>query len=948
MFVFYAYWNGSAVRDLFEALVRITHDAGFVQLAATVLLAGLLVAMAAAATRSQGKGVISYFAAAVLLWSIALGPKVTVVIEDVRSQAVWTVDHVPLGLAVPGSFANRIGHWLAQSYETAFAPVDVARFSRFGAVYPERVLTVLEGLGPVTAAGKAGLDAFVQACVLPELLTDAGKLAAVTSSVDLWATVSQAGWVNPARLAPMPDGVTDCARAVNQVQRLLDDVELPALKSVLGARLAADHIDPDGVIARAVPQSQALLLGLSRTLEASLRHAVLRHTVPQQVHEQALGMAVNLAQAQGNLAGEINSRTMAKMAEDALPKIRNAIEFVVLALFPVVLLVALVSGRNMGVILKSFVTLLLTVQVWPAAASVVNYLIITADMHPFSRIAAQFGGDTLQAAALIRQTGTSSQAIAGALMCAVPVMAYALVRAGDVAVGQLVAGLTGPAQSAASAQGAALAAGNVSLGNVAMRNVSAHNVSAHKSDASVRATDDRTVVTQSAYGTVTRAADGTVTGLSRTAVDMGVSAWQAQSFVRAHNASHMAQVTSLWSHASRFSFAQAAASSEGTQRQFAQALREALAKDRMLAQSDERSTGWSQTQGHGYTAEVTDSHSVSEAMRYQSQARLSASVGAGAGKLGAQSTQRAAPAGGLSGALSMDEAQTVLDTATGRTQATSQASRQDAMRAVQTAAERVSRTHNDESVRSAARHFASSLSATHTAARDSSQARIDSQTAASGLSEVRNATMAAQVDQATTLMQSAVARHGSAEAALKALFSAQARQRAASELYHSPHTEAFGPGTMQSALGLSAEADTQAEAAVRRHARSAQRAVRDHAPASTSVTAPDTQTFEASFAEQRQALQADHVQATSDIDRERGLIVVAREAYKREHRDKNFVLRNAFLGAWGYRSGEELYTALRKRADADPKLQETLREIGRQEKLQPQHWERLKQWGSKP
>ena len=33
-FVFYAYWNGNQIRDLFEGLVSVTNGSGFVQLAA--------------------------------------------------------------------------------------------------------------------------------------------------------------------------------------------------------------------------------------------------------------------------------------------------------------------------------------------------------------------------------------------------------------------------------------------------------------------------------------------------------------------------------------------------------------------------------------------------------------------------------------------------------------------------------------------------------------------------------------------------------------------------------------------------------------------------------------------------------------------------------------------------------------------------------------------------
>lgn len=48
--------------------------------------------------------------------------------------------------------------------------------------------------------------------------------------------------------------------------------------------------------------------------------------------------------------------------------------------------------------MRSYITLLLTVQLWPALSSVVNYLVIAHDLHPFTLLAQNFGGSSLQAA----------------------------------------------------------------------------------------------------------------------------------------------------------------------------------------------------------------------------------------------------------------------------------------------------------------------------------------------------------------------------------------------------------------------------------------------------------------------------------------------------------------------------------------------------------------------
>ena len=137
-----------------------------------------------------------------------------------------------------------------------------------------------------------------------------------------------------------------------------------------------------------------------------------------------LALAVNLAKAQGNLASEINYRTMAKIGAEFLPKVRNSLEIVVIGLFPVTVLLALASGHALGAVLKSWLMVLAALELWPAAASLVNFLVVQRDAGVFTALINAYGADSLAAAALIRETGASAQAVAGALMMAVPVICY--------------------------------------------------------------------------------------------------------------------------------------------------------------------------------------------------------------------------------------------------------------------------------------------------------------------------------------------------------------------------------------------------------------------------------------------------------------------------------------------------------------------------------------------
>ncbi len=984
--LFYAYWNGASLRDLFEALAAITSTSTFTLVSGTLVIAGILMVMAAGAVRAEGRGVITYMACCVLFWFAAVVPRVTVVIEDVRSHAVYTVDNVPLAVGVLGSFANRTGYWLAHTYEEAFAPVDVARFSQYGAVYPERVLEVMQAVGPVTIEGRRAIDAVVRGCIMPELLTDTKKAGELAQSSDLWASVTAAGWVNPARSTAFADGtVMRCPAALQALEGTLNTTELPALKTALGAMLAPQALNPAAAVSASIPQSEALLLGLSRSMDASLRHSLMLTALPQaasrsQALSGPLALAVGLAKAQGNLASEINYRTMARIAQESLPKIRNALEFMVIGMFPIVALVALVSGQSMGGILRSYLTILLTVQLWPALASVVNHLVIAVDMYPFSMLASRFGGNSLQAAALIRETGASSQAIAGALMCAVPVIAYALVRAGDMAVGQLVGGLTGPAQAAASSQGSSLAAGNVTQGNVSLGNTTSNTVSANRFDRSVRTSDSGMAISTSPWGSVTRADGGEVTGMTRTPVNIGVSSSASQQFMRTNSSGHVAQTSSVWTQANRFSFAHAATSSDTTERRFGHALHEAIQNARTASVATTDRSGVTQGMSVNYGVDMSGANQVSESVRISSGVRgkisrenqdglkvsdLPVRQLLSSDKHFLHNTGQKDKNGwlgltkqsenvsfvkdeygtiGIQADMSFNDAQQVVNIATGQQNARSKMEQIDAVEQVKSAADTVANSHRDESVRQAARAFSRSLSQNYQRAHDKSNALVDSITAATTLTEANAANVNTSVDQSVGVMQQAITTFGSPEAALRGMYQGGEGERLAGAVYDKSHSDMrpadnFGPGKMLSPIERNTafyedspdafekagrEQDKQfkqgavigEDASVAREALSAPSVVDDDKVR----TAVSSITQQAGDARQRMM---------DTLAFQRGVMMVSREAYRLEAKDKNFALRNAFFGAWGYRSGEEIQEDLIKRAEALPQLREALETVGR-------------------
>ena len=149
-FLFYAYWNGAQLRDLFEGLVSITASGAFGQFAALIFLLGMIIVIAMGAVKSEGRPAIAYFACAVLFWGVAVVPKVTISIQDIRSETVYTVDNVPLGIIADASIANRVADLTL--FVIRAGRLDRRQLPDIEALYQERKLNnmalVLNGIDP--------------------------------------------------------------------------------------------------------------------------------------------------------------------------------------------------------------------------------------------------------------------------------------------------------------------------------------------------------------------------------------------------------------------------------------------------------------------------------------------------------------------------------------------------------------------------------------------------------------------------------------------------------------------------------------------------------------------------------------------------------------------------------------------------------------------------------
>lgn len=540
---FYAYWNGSQVADVLQAVVGIVGTDGYRTGMSFLALAGFLTVMTVAAVRCRGGDVIRWFAATVFFFFVVFVPKVNVNVHDVRAMTVKTVANVPMGPAFVACATSQIGKWTAELFETAFADVDAARFTKFGAVFPERVVAALQTTGPVLPETRALLNPFIEHCIAPEILDSDAKLSALMQSTNLLSTVKTSGWLNPARFFLREDGTPlYCTDAISVIETQLKTVEIPAQERKLLVRLA-DGSATDAVfetaLRKAVPEAETLLLGISRSMSESLGHALLMTEIPKGLADYAgtsaagsgaaaFAASIELSKAQAHLSTEISFRTMGELVKVYLPKLRNLLEAVLIAAFPLVFLVLVGLGSQGGAVARMYAVLFIWISLWAPLAAVMNHLIVHMDAEPMNRLVAEYGGTTLLAADAVRVAGTTSQAMAGYLMIFIPIIAYAIAKGSEMGAVSLASSVLSPANSAAQAQSSSAAMGNVTTGANAQGATTLGTVTTGKTDYSNVFSSPDTSRTTTPYGSVTRDfSTGDVTALQVVRSDLGVESSSA-------------------------------------------------------------------------------------------------------------------------------------------------------------------------------------------------------------------------------------------------------------------------------------------------------------------------------------------------------------------------------------------------------------------------------------
>ncbi|WP_374683568.1 conjugal transfer protein TraG N-terminal domain-containing protein [Accumulibacter sp.] len=490
MWEIYAYQNADSLFGVFNAAAAIHASGDYLSAVAAVAFCGFVAALIAYAFAPEKLQGWKWLGTVVLVFSVLIVPKVTIgIVDKTGGSAVKVVDNVPFGVAVLGSLTSTIGNTLTGLFETAFQvipgigalPAELS-YQQNGLMFGNRLIRETGNVVFQDPAFRTDLINFIHNCTTYDLIDGTLDPATFSASDDVWPLMASP---NPARFSTLTAaggsvGVDTCPNVYQSLNG-----RLPAQITRIQGRLAF-QLNPTlpGAAAAAVIAGQiqqAYLKNSIATAAANAADLIRQNAVLNAIEDTSkiVGQKVNdpaamvLAVGRAQAVAQQNATWLnyGKVAEQALPVFRNVVEAVTYAMFPLfVLLLLLTSGRETMLAFKGYAAVLIWIQLWPPLYAILNYMASIYAAYDLAA-AADLGTGTkalaLQTASTIYSRAISGEAIVGYLAISIPFIAWAALKRMENFGTALVGGLSG-LQAMISGGTSASTVGNVSMGNVGM------------------------------------------------------------------------------------------------------------------------------------------------------------------------------------------------------------------------------------------------------------------------------------------------------------------------------------------------------------------------------------------------------------------------------------------------------------------------------------------------
>ena len=518
-FSYVAWGSGEIVVQAFSALALVSLSPEMVGALSVAVLAAILMGASSAALSGNASAVLVppriAFVALIAIGVLLIPADVTVEDRFSGQEIVWpghgrpplaprVVSGVPMGVAAAAGFASLLGEELAGMVETAMGAVDdQERLSSAGLWLSVRALQSLTaGRGEALDASLAhDMRMFLENCTYFDVL--AGRVSTQQmvrepvrrslANTSGGFTSVHAGQRGQGALVPVtceqawngngdPDPAAGVAGLAARIGGEGANRQFQACQSLRGIGLAVDDASRRAAqLEAATPDVHGASCGsgvFAKSLQVfgyvpGVAEAFADVVAVELMHDYAYSLAgqspLNVAFAKYTAARRRDATYViaGELAATALPALRGLLEAVLIVMMPVLLIIGLLMFEQLGSYLKNGILMVLWLHMWPPVIAVINavgrWVQETAINEQSILSQGQF---TVGALAALQSEIDLQLALSRYLLVVTPLLAYALVKSGEIGGALLAGRLLMPGEQAAGA----------SAGSVAMNNWSADQV----------------------------------------------------------------------------------------------------------------------------------------------------------------------------------------------------------------------------------------------------------------------------------------------------------------------------------------------------------------------------------------------------------------------------------------------------------------------------------------
>lgn len=418
----------------------------------------------------------------VLVIAVLIGDKRSVQIIDLSEPArIYQVDNVPAGLAAPASMITRIGAGMAQTYDTIFARPDALTYSKTGMLFGAQLAAGSSDFRFSEPEIQRMFSDYIHNCVVGDImLNNKYTIGELMNAADPYSLI----FSRPSPLRGLYDknrNFLTCEQAATRINTDSGDISGANTSPFLQQILNTLHGFTDQVFGQTNGAQSALfteMLGdsynyfhrTSLTSTEIIRKNVIMNGLRSGLESfsalsgDTAGL-VNVATQTSMAKMRLSQATSASIAANTLPVMYSVLLGMTIALFPVLIVLAVVSSLSWTII-KGYVYTIAYLQMWPILFSILNHAMNFYLQGKLSGTAV-----TLANFDQVQNTYSDIGTTAGWLALSIPFIAWGMVKGLGQVVSQAGNYLGQTLQSASTQSSSQTIDGNWHYNNMTTGNV---------------------------------------------------------------------------------------------------------------------------------------------------------------------------------------------------------------------------------------------------------------------------------------------------------------------------------------------------------------------------------------------------------------------------------------------------------------------------------------------